>query len=57
MSIEAQIARHRRLARREPWKALAAILVAGALFIGSVSAVASWWPPAAQTINVRITVN
>jgi hypothetical protein len=57
MSIEAQIARHHRLARREPWKALGAILVAGILFIGGVFAVASWWPPAPQIINVRITAN
>jgi hypothetical protein len=57
MSIEAQIARHRRLARWEPWKALAAILVVGALFISGVFAVAAWWPPAPQAINVRITVN
>jgi CHASE2 domain-containing sensor protein len=56
MSIAAQIARHRRQARWEPWKALAAIFVAGALFIGSVFAIASWWPPP-QTINMRITVN
>jgi len=54
MLIETQIELYRRQARWEPWKALAALIVAAAVFAGGVLTVASWWHPAPQTINVRI---
>jgi len=52
--VEAQIELYRRQARWEPWKALAAIIAAAAVFGGGVLAVSSWWHPSPQTINVRI---
>jgi hypothetical protein len=52
--IEAQIDLYRRQARWEPWKALAAIIAAAAVFGGGVFTVASWWHPSPQSINVRI---
>jgi hypothetical protein len=52
--IETQIALYARQARWEPWKAVAALVAAAAVFAGGVLIVASWWPPAPQTFNVRI---
>jgi hypothetical protein len=52
--VEAQIELYRRQARWEPWKALAAIIAAAAVFGGGVLTVASWWHPSPQTINVRV---
>jgi hypothetical protein len=51
--VEAQIELYRRQARWEPWKALAAIIAAAAVF-GGVFTVSSWWHPSPQTINVHI---
>jgi hypothetical protein len=45
---------YRRQARWEPWKALAALIAAAAVFAGGVLTVASCWHPAPQTINVKI---
>ena len=44
----------RRQARWEPWKALAAMIAACAVFAGGVLTVASWWHPAPQAITVKI---
>lgn len=52
MSIQIEL--YRRQARWEPWKALAALVAAAAVFAGGVLTVAAWWHPAPQTINVRI---
>ena len=52
--VEAQIELYRRQARWEPWKALAAIIAAGAVFAGGVLTVANWWHPAPQAISVKI---
>jgi hypothetical protein len=41
-------------ARWEPWKALAAIIAAGAVFAGGVLTVATWWHPSPQTITVHV---
>ena len=38
----------------EPWKALAAIIAAAAVFAGGVLTVAAWWHPSPQTINVYV---
>lgn len=53
--VEAQIELYRKQARWEPWKALAATIAASAVFAGGTLTVASWWHPAPQTINVRVT--
>jgi len=45
---------YRKQARWEPWKALAAIIAAGAVFAGGVLTVASYWHPSPQAITVRI---
>lgn len=52
--VESQIELYRRQARWEPWKALAALVAAAAVFAGGTLTIASWWHPAPQTINVRI---
>jgi hypothetical protein len=52
--IETQIALYARQARWEPWKALAALVAAAAVFAGGTLTVASWWNPSPQTINVHI---
>jgi len=52
--VEAQIELYRRHARWEPWKALAAIIAASAVFAGGTFAIASYWHPSPQTINVRV---
>ena len=52
--LETQIALYARQARWEPWKALAAMLVAVAVFVGSVLTVSAWWHPTPQVISVRI---
>ncbi len=52
--VETQIELYRRQARWEPWKALAALVAAAAVFAGGVLTVASWWHPAPQRIDVRI---
>lgn len=52
--VDAQIELYRRQARWEPWKALAAIIAATAVFGGAALTVSSWLHPSPQTINVRI---
>ena len=52
--IEAQIQLYRRQARWEPWKALAALVAAAAVFVGGMVTINTWWHPSPQTINVRI---
>lgn len=52
--VETQIALYQRQARWEPWKALAAIIAAAAVFGGAVLTISAWWHPSPQTINVRI---
>ena len=52
--VEAQIELYRKQARWEPWKALAAIVAAGAVFAGGMLTVATWWHPNPQTINVHV---
>jgi len=52
--VDAQIELYRKQARWEPWKALAAIIAAGAVFAGGVLTVASWWHPSPQSITVHI---
>ena len=37
-----------------PWKAMAAIIAAGAVFFGGVLAVSNWVRPAPQSITVHI---
>jgi hypothetical protein len=51
---DAQLRLYRVQARWEPWKALAAILGAAAIFAGSVLAVSSWIARQPQTINVHL---
>jgi hypothetical protein len=50
--LNAQIDLQRRQARWEPWKALAAILAAGALMGALVIALSNWRTP--QTISVHL---
>jgi hypothetical protein len=52
--IEAQLRLYRTQARWEPWKALAAIIGAGAIFAGSVLALSNWIARQPQTINVHL---
>jgi hypothetical protein len=52
--LETQIALYQRQARWEPWKALAALIAAAAVFAGGVLAVAAWWHPAPQVFTVHI---
>jgi hypothetical protein len=52
--VEAQIELYRKQAQWEPWKALAAIIAASAVFAGGTLAIASYWHPSPQTISVRI---
>lgn len=41
--------------RWEPWKALAAMVAAGAVFFGGVLAVSNWLHPSGpQTINIHL---
>jgi len=51
--VEAQIDLYRKQARWEPWKALAAMVAASAVFAGGTLAIASYWHPSPQTINVH----
>jgi hypothetical protein len=52
--VEAQLRLYRTQARWEPWKALAAIIGAGAIFAGSVLALSNWIARQPQTINVHL---
>lgn len=52
--IEAQLRLYRTQARWEPWKALAAIIGAAAIFAGSTLALANWIARQPQTINVHL---
>ena len=52
--LDAQLRLYRTQARWEPWKALAAILGASAIFAGSVLAVSTWIGRQPQTINVHL---
>ena len=53
--MQTQIELYKAQLRWEPWKALAAMVAAAAVFIGGVLAGSSWIrPPAPQTINVHL---
>jgi hypothetical protein len=52
--VEAQLRLYRTQARWEPWKALGAIIGAGAIFAGSVLALSNWIARQPQTINVHL---
>jgi hypothetical protein len=52
--LEAQLRLYRTQARWEPWKALAAIIGAAAIFGGSVLALSNWISRQPQTINVHL---
>ena len=52
--LEAQLRLYRTQARWEPWKALAAIIGAAAIFAGSVLALSNWIGRQPQTINVHL---
>lgn len=52
--IARQIELYRRQAYWEPWKALAAIVAAGAVFFGGMVAVSNWQWPHPQTITVHV---
>jgi hypothetical protein len=53
--MKTQIELYRVQLRWEPWKALAAMVAAAAVFAGGVLAVSSWSrPPAPQTVNVHL---
>lgn len=43
-----------RLTWWEPWKALAAMIAASAVFLGGVLAVGAWIHPSPQVITVRL---
>jgi len=49
-----QLLRLDALLRREPRKALTAIVLVGAVLFGAVLAVSAWLQPVPQTVNVRI---
>jgi hypothetical protein len=52
--LDAQLRLYRTQARWEPWKALAAIFGAAAIFAGSVLALSNWISRQQQTINVHL---
>jgi hypothetical protein len=52
--LDAQLRLYRTQARWEPWKALAAIFGAAAIFAGSVLALSNWISRQPQTINVHL---
>ena len=52
--LDAQLRLYRTQARWEPWKALAAIIAAAAIFAGSVLALSNWISRQPQTINVHL---
>jgi hypothetical protein len=52
--LEAQLRLYQTQARWEPWKALAAIIGAAAIFGGSVLALSNWISRQPQTINVHL---
>jgi hypothetical protein len=55
MLMQTQVELYRAQLRWEPWKALAAMVAASAVFAGSVLAVSSLGrPPPVQTINVHM---
>lgn len=51
---EAQLRLYRVQAKWEPWKALAAICAAGAIFVGGVVAVSNWISHQPQVISVHL---
>jgi hypothetical protein len=51
---DAQLRLYRVQARWEPWKALAALVGAAAIFAGSVLALSNWIARQPQTINVHL---
>ena len=51
---EAQMRLYRAQARWEPWKAVAAIVGAAAIFAGSVLALSNWMSNRPQTITVHL---
>jgi hypothetical protein len=52
--LDAQLRLYRTQARWEPWKALAALIGASAIFAGAVLTVANWVSRQPQTINVHL---
>ena len=53
--MQTQIELYKAQLRWEPWKALAAMIAAAAVFMGGVLALSSWvWPSTPQTINVHL---
>jgi hypothetical protein len=53
--MQTQIELYKAQLRWEPWKALAAMIAAAAVFMGGVLAVSNWHrTPLAQTINVHL---
>ena len=52
--LEAQLRLYQTQARWEPWKALAAIVGAAAIFGGGVVAASNWISRQPQTINVHL---
>ena len=52
--MQTQIELYKAQLRWEPWKAVAALFAASAVFAGSVLAVSSWVHPTPQTITVHL---
>jgi len=53
--MQTQIELYKAQLRWEPWKALAAMIAAAAVFMGGVLAVSGWLRPSTpQTINVHL---
>jgi hypothetical protein len=52
--LDAQLRFYRTQARWEPWKALAALFGAAAIFAGAVLALSNWISRQPQTINVHL---
>jgi hypothetical protein len=52
--LDAQLRLYRTQARWEPWKALAALLGASAIFAGSVLALSNWISHQPQTITIHL---
>jgi hypothetical protein len=52
--LDAELRLYLTQARWEPWKALAAIIGAAAIFAGSVLALSNWIGRQPQTINVHL---
>jgi len=51
--MQTQIERYRARLRWEPWKALAAMIAASAVFMGGVLAVSNWVRPSTQSLSAQ----